>query len=64
MIIGSGNEEQKIKHYISKHNLTGQVKLLGRVDRKNVQIHINNSQVFIMISKDETFGLVYLEAMA
>ena len=38
--------------------------LLGRIPRNEVLKLMEESDVFVMISKDETFGLVYLEAMS
>ena len=37
--------------------------LLGRINRDELQNRMHASQVFVLISKHETFGLVYLEAM-
>lgn len=63
-IIGSGGLENKINRYINNHNLKRKVYLLGRIPRQEIFKELENTECFIMISKDETFGLVYLEAMA
>ena len=62
-IIGSGDESKNIRSYI-EHNNIDNVKLEGRKPRLEVVEKMKDSHIFVMISKDETFGLVYLEAMA
>jgi len=62
--IGEGAEGKAIKKQISKLKIFNNVKLLGRLDRNLVIDQLKQHDIFIMISKNETFGLVYLEAMA
>lgn len=62
--IGSGPEERRIQNFAKKNGLKSNVKLKGRLDRHEVIKEMQNAECFVMISKDETFGLVYLEAMA
>lgn len=62
--VGSGCEESYIKSYISTRRIEQHVKLLGRQKREEVKRRVLNAECFIMVSKSETFGLVYLEAMA
>jgi len=62
--VGSGAEEKSIQEAISKTQTENKVHLMGRVDRLEVRRLVDASQVFVMISKNEAFGLVYLEAMA
>lgn len=63
--IGAGKGESII---IEKKNAYGfddnQINVLGTKTRNEVKNEMKNSDVFIMISRDEVFGLVYLEAMA
>lgn len=63
-IVGSGQQEFKMKNYVNIHQLENQVHFLGRLDRKEIREIMQQHEIFTMISKDETFGLVYLEAMA
>lgn len=64
-IVGQGDEEAPIRQYVSEHpELTERVKLLGRIPRNEVSKKMQQSDVFCMISNSETFGLVYIEAMA
>lgn len=62
--IGEGNEDKTIKELASKYKIENQVKLLGRIKREDVIKQLQQNDIFIMISQNETFGLVYLEAMA
>lgn len=62
--VGIGAESKAIEKAIKRNHVEERVKLLGRVDRNLVRDLVDQSQVFIMISKGEAFGLVYLEAMA
>lgn len=62
--VGSGAEQNNIESSIVENHVEGNVELLGRLERSDVKKLIEGSQVFIMISKGEAFGLVYLEAMA
>ena len=61
--VGSGFEEQKIKAFAQKYDCVDSVFLLGYMSRQNVVEQLKKNDVFVMISKHETFGLVYLEAM-
>ncbi len=62
--IGTGSEDSNIKKLIKKNKLENSVKLLGRQERKEIQKAFDQADCFIMISKNETFGLVYLEALS
>jgi len=62
--IGKGNENKKMRKLIKKLNLISNIQFLGHISREVVSKEIEASESFIMISERETFGLVYLEAMA
>lgn len=62
--IGRGNEERTIRRQVKDENVINKVQLLGYVPREEVNKQLRSNDVFIMISKGETFGLVYLEAMS
>lgn len=61
---GEGSECNRIMQVSRKLGVEDNVKLLGRINREDVIRLMDESDLFIMISKNETFGLVYLEAMA
>lgn len=62
--IGSGKQSEEIAKSIHKHNLHTKVEMCGRLPRNEVSSRMSQTECFIMVSEDETFGLVYLEAMA
>lgn len=62
--IGKGEEQKKIQCYAKKFNCEENICLHGYLDRKKVVEELCKNDVFIMISRKETYGLVYLEAMA
>lgn len=62
--VGDGANKHIIEKLIDENRLKNQVTLHGFVPREQVPSYISKAQCFIMISEEETFGLVYLEAMA
>lgn len=63
-IIGSGPEESKLRQLIEENQLHNRVYLLGRKKPDEVSSIIADSDCFILTSRGETFGIVYIEAMA
>ena len=64
-IVGQGDEANAIMDYLSgKEHLKSKVHLCGRIPRDEVSKKMGEADVFCMISEHETFGLVYIEAMA
>jgi len=59
-----GEEEyyENLKKYIFENNLSDKIKLLGYCD--NIPELMNCIDYFVLASKNETFGLVLIEAMA
>lgn len=62
--IGEGFERKQIEKKVKLKLLSKNVVLNGRVPREIVWEKMKQSDCFIMISKNEAYGLVYLEAMA
>lgn len=62
--IGDGEQKGRISDYVSQSNCCGEVHLAGRLPRNEIVEYLIRSDVFVMVSKNEVFGLVYLEAMA
>ncbi len=62
--VGSGGEEKNLKKLTVKYGIQKNVLFLGYLERNEVINILDRAECFIMISKDEAFGLVYLEAMA
>lgn len=62
--LGGGNELSKMKNLVDDYKLEKQILFHGRIPRDRVKKILENTQVFVMISSNEAFGLVYIEAMA
>lgn len=63
--IGSGGTAlDEIKTYIRDEKLENNISFTGQIDRDKIIEYYDKNQCFVMISKSEAFGLVYLEAMA
>lgn len=62
--VGEGKKYAIVQKQIENCNLEDCVHLRGRIDRGEVKKYLEAADVFIMISKGEVYGLVYLEAMA
>ncbi len=62
--IGDGEQRKVIEQLISEKQLETNVRLLGKIPRAEIRNHLENSDSLIMISRNEVYGLVYLEAMA
>lgn len=64
LIVGSGNYEHQLKNLSQELALNGQVKFFGFCHCNQLPRLYNQSDVFILPSLAESFGLVFLEAMA
>lgn len=62
--IGDGDDKSQIIKKAKDNDCTDRIHFTGRISRDEIWQHLDTAEVFIMISKIETFGLVYLEAMA
>lgn len=63
-IIGTGEKYDDLKKLIAKHNLTENIHLIGKQTSEQIIKWLNESDVFVLSSRMETFGVVYIEAMA
>ena len=62
--IGDGAEKEQIEKEFIQYGSKGEVVFTGRIPRDQIIDYLKESDVFVMISHTEIFGLVYLEAMA
>ncbi len=62
--IGDGAEKINIEKEYQRLGEKGELHFTGRIPREQVIQYLKQSDVFVMISRAEVFGLVYLEAMA
>ena len=63
-IVGDGPLREKIASRVRELGLTEKVEITGPVSREEVLSRMRQADVFVLQSYDETFGIVYLEAMA
>ena len=62
-IIGGGAEESNLRSLVNKLDANDMVYFTGRISREEVMEYMKNADVFTLISKDEVYGMVYIEAM-
>lgn len=63
-IVGEGAQMSFLKETAQKCECNNKVRFWGKIPRQQVMDILSSSHCFIMISTNEIFGLVYLEAMA
>ena len=63
-IVGEGMLKEKILKKITELQLQDCVVVLGKLSRDEVQNKLTATDVFVMVSEPEAFGLVYVEAMS
>lgn len=61
---GDGPEKNNIQEIINKYNLNNNIHLLGEVSRNDLPEIMGDSDCFVLPSMYETFGVVYIEALA
>lgn len=61
---GDGSERAMLQELIVKNNMQHKIKLLGALSREEVSEQMKDSDAFALPSMHETFGVVYIEAMA
>lgn len=64
LIIGDGSARQALECLVNDLGLKGHVKFIGQQPHKRVMEYMSICEIFTMPSWQETFGLVYVEAMA
>ena len=63
-IVGDGTEKDNLLKSIKDKNLDEYVHLCGGLERKDINNVYSKSHCFVLPSVSETFGVVYIEAMA
>ena len=63
-IVGGGPEEANLKAQIAQCQLQDKVFLLGKKTPEEISELMAEADCFILASRRETFGIVYIEAMA
>lgn len=64
LLVGKGNDRDRVESMIDANNVRDCVTLTGFVSDEELGDHYNLCDVFAMPSKGEGFGIVYLEALA
>jgi glycosyltransferase involved in cell wall biosynthesis len=64
LVVGSGPDEEPVRHAAVAHGVAGRVHLLGRLDDAEKYRALAAANLFASTSQHEGFGLVFLEAMA
>lgn len=63
-IIGNGSEKDRLQKLTKKLHLEEQVHLLGHKSKKEIVTCLQSSDIFVLPSQSETFGVAYIEALA
>lgn len=63
-IVGEGASHTELEELAQKLNCADKIHFWGCVSRDKVMQILEDTHIFVMISTNEIFGLVYLEAMA
>ncbi|GFP74201.1 glycosyltransferase [Clostridium fungisolvens] len=61
---GDGEEKEKLIQLTISLGIKEQVKFLGELDRESVVKEMQNCNAFVLPSRFETFGVVFIEALA
>ena len=64
VIGGDGTERNNLETRVKKLQLDKQINFLGALSRKEVVREMESCDGFVLVSEHETFGMVYIEAMA
>jgi len=64
IIAGDGPERRKLKEEVCKQKLSDKVIFLGNIHYEKVMEYMSLCNIFVLPSWNESFGLVYIEAMA
>lgn len=60
---GDGPEREALENLSKELDLTKNIFFLGELNREEVKYYMKNSDVFVLASRVETFGVVFIEAM-
>lgn len=63
-IVGNGPLEKDLLYQIQSRGLSNKIHLLGAKNKKEIISFLNKAHFFVLPSRSETFGVVYIEAMA
>ncbi|WP_050606729.1 glycosyltransferase [Clostridium niameyense] len=61
---GDGEERKKLEELVTKLELTDQVNFIGGLSRNEVKEQMMKNNAFVLPSRFETFGVVFIEALS
>ncbi|HDR7514038.1 glycosyltransferase [Bacillus mobilis] len=64
IIGGDGEEKANLERLIADLGISSQIKLIGALDRFRVKEEMQKCDSFVLASRYETFGVVFIEALA
>jgi len=64
ILIGDGPERAKIEEVAARQPNAERIHILGQLPREEVFRELEKADAFVMLSENETFGMVYVEAMS
>ncbi|SFT76727.1 Glycosyltransferase involved in cell wall bisynthesis [Lishizhenia tianjinensis] len=64
LIIGDGSERKNLEEKVSHLGLNDRVTFLGRINQTDVPKKVHNLDVYVSLSRRESFGVAVLEASA
>ena len=64
LVVGDGSDRARLQDRVEKHGLGGVVQFTGRIEEAEKADHYRLADAFVMPSRGEGFGFVFLEAMA
>ncbi len=63
-IVGAGSKESELKALVKELKLDNKIKFLGRIDHKYVPEKLKSFDIFVALSRFESFGVAVVEAHA
>ncbi|MBW4668532.1 MAG: glycosyltransferase family 4 protein [Cyanomargarita calcarea GSE-NOS-MK-12-04C] len=63
LIVGDGTQREELEGFSQEHNLSDQVKWIGRVEYSCLGSYFERADVFILPTLEDTWGVVVQEAM-
>ena len=64
LIVGSGPQRQELEVFVKSHNLEDQIKWVGHIDYGHLGAYFQQSDIFVLPTLEDVWGLVVVEAMA
>lgn len=64
VVIGDGDDRQRLESLAVSHDVSDIVRFVGRVPDPELHAHLSGTDLFVLPSRKEGFGIVFLEAMA